>query len=127
MDINKNYVSGEKVCCNFSVYSSNNMIKIRPKKFRLLSYKLSLVQNYGINEKILMSVHGIDGIGYYANRVDQKLKLMTPVDGIFRSMYYFIKLEICIEVNGVKKSLFRYKRVRLNDCIFLHKEKMNII
>ena len=129
MDVSNDYVGGEKVCCNFSVYSSNKFMRmIVPKKFKLLSYKLSLIQNDGIKDTRLISVHGIDGIGAETMaRIDKELRLMIPIYGIFRSMYYFLKLDISVEVNGTKKKIFKYQRVRLNDSIILKEETSNVL
>lgn len=62
-----------------------------------------------------MSVHGIDGIGDQKyDRIDNRLKLIIPNHDFMVCFYYFVKLEVTIEVNGRKKDIFRYKRVRVD-------------
>lgn len=115
--INYRYSSGEKVLCNFSIYSSSNKFwrKLLPIKFKLLSYKLSLIESNGNENRTLMSVHGIDGIGDQKyDRIDNRLKLIIPNHDFMVCFYYFVKLEVTIEVNGRKKDIFRYKRVRVD-------------
>lgn len=116
MDINYKYTTGENVYCDFSIYSSSNrfMRKFLPRKFKMLSYKMSLIESNGNESRTLMSVHGIDGLGDQKyNRLDNRLRLVIPHYQFMICMYYFVKLEITIEVNGRKKDIFKYKRVRV--------------